>query len=340
MSLTKYLKNPPEVSIVVCHHTGSLLFGFLDSVFKSTNVKFEVIVMTSNEKLATDGIKNCLVFHHEGLPAAKRNAGARVAKGKFIAFFDDDVEISPDCLWHLKNGLGPSIGMVYGKLWNMEHKDRFDEAGSFLTTTGFLWSRAGQNDKDMGQFNEEEYVLAGKSASCMVKADVFKRVGGFDEDFGILGEETDLSWRIWLYGKSVLYVPTATGYHAFNTKFKPAKQFYTSKRVHYNGCRNYITMLIKNLGKEHLWIVSLHILIWFGAGTAMVCTGKISAGSNILTGLFSTITTFSSILQKRNKIQRNRKINESDLWPLIFRKAPRGYYVRRFCRYLRIGLHG
>lgn len=340
MNSTGYSGQSNEVSVVVCHHTGKLLDGFIKSITKSENVKYEVIVMTSDEKLAMEGIKDCLVFHHTGLPAAKRNAGARIARGKYLAFFDDDVEIDDLCLYWLKDSIKGQTAMTYGKLWNMEHRNRFDEAGSFMTSTGFLWSRAGQNDIDTGQYNKEEYVLAGKSASCMVLKDVFKKVGGFDEDFGILGEETDLSWRIWLSGKRVLYVPTATGYHAFNTRFKPVEKHYTSRRVQFNGCKNYLTMLIKNLGREHLWIIPFHTMVWFFAGLAMIGTLKIRQGINIWKGLASVLSDMSKNLKKREKIQEQRQINECDLWPIIYRTTPRRYYIGRFLRYIRIGLHG
>lgn len=334
------LSNKPDISVIVCHHVGELLYGFLTSLSKSTDVSYEVIVMTSNEELSLQGIKGCLVFHHIGLPAAKRNAGARIARGKYIAFFDDDVEIDPLCLYHLKDGIKSNVAMSYGRLWNMEHRNRFDEAGGYLTWTGFIWSRAGQNDIDTGQYSKDELIFAGKSASCMVRKDVFKNIGGFDEEFGILGEESDLSWRVWLSGKQVLYTPQATGYHAFNTRFKPVTKHYTNERVFCNGCRNYITMLIKNLGREHLWIVPLHMMIWFFAAFAMIITGKIAQGLNILKGLLYCFTNMSAIFSKRKKIQENRKVDESDIWPLIYSKTPRGYYRTRFLRYITLGLHG
>ncbi len=334
----------PEISIIACHHKGDFIFEFIDSVRTTTEFRgqrAEIIVVTSDEALADKGISDCQVFYNTGLPTEKRNLGVRVSRGKYIGFFDDDVIISPNCLKELKRALAPKdVGMTYGKLWNMEHRDRFDEAGGFITSTGFIWSRAGQNDLDAGQFDKEEPILAGKSASCMIKRDVFNNVGGFDEDFGILGEETDLSWRVWLSGRQVLFVPSATGYHAFNTKFKPATEYYTSKRVHYNGCRNYITMLIKNLGWGHLCIIPIHIGVWFCAAIAMLITGKASQGLNIFRGLFYVLVNLRKILTKRKSIQERRVHNESDIWPLIHRATPRGYYTQRFCRYISLGLHG
>lgn len=302
----------------------------------------EIIVVTSDDALAEKGISDCIVIYNEGMPAEKRNVGARVARAPILGFFDDDVEIEPDCLTYFINALVSyqEIGMVYGKLHNAEKKNCFDEAGGYLTSTGFIWSRAGQNDLDTGQYDTPEPILAGKSASCAIRKDVFVKVGGFDEDFGILGEETDLSWRVWLSAKEVWFIPRAEGVHYFNTRWKPPGDYYTSKRVHYNGCRNYLTMLIKNLGRGHLWVVPIHGLIWFCAGIAMLFTGKANQGLNLLRGLGCAITDLGRTLRKRKKIQESRKIDERDLWPKIYRQAPRGYYKQRFCRYLSIGLHG
>lgn len=332
----------PQVSAILCHHKGDFVYKAVESIKSSIGVTFEIIVVTSDDELASNGIRGCLVINNYGGPAEKRNVGSRLAKGELLAFFDDDVEIEPDCLkWFVYQLEPKEVGMVYGKLWNMEHRDRFDEAGGYLTWTGFIWSRAGQNDIDFGQFNYNVQILAGKSASCMVKADVFNEVGGFDEDFWILGEETDLSWRIYLRGYSNLFTPAAKGYHAFNTRFKPAREFYTSKRVHFNGCRNYVTMLIKNLEARNLWrILPFHILVWVASGIGMIITGKFGQGLNILKGLGYVARNLPMILEKRRKIQEKRERTDAELWPYIFRRAPKGYYKQRFLRYLSIGLHG
>lgn len=329
----------PEISVIVCHHRGDFLDTFIPSVRASLAATYEIIIITSDENLKAPG---CLIYVSQAMPAEKRNIGARLAKAPILGFFDDDVEIDKYCLLQFVEFLvrTKDAGMVYGKLHNAERQDRFDEAGGFLTSTGFIWSRAGQNDIDTGQFDKCERILAGKSASCAIRKDVFDKVGGFDEGFGILGEETDLSWRVWLAGYGVWFDPFAKGIHYFNTMWKPANEYYTSKRVHFNGCKNYLAMLIKNLGREHLWIVPVHATIWFFAGIVMVITFKARQGANILKALLYTMVRLPILFTSRRVIQERRKINESDLWPQIYRKAPRGYYSQRFFRYLRIGLHG
>jgi len=342
-----------EVSVIVCHHKGDFINGFLDSIHASvTNFPFEIIVVSSDEKfdiskiLPIEGnLISVSSIYSEELPATKRNLGALHAQGKYLAFFDDDVEVDYSCLaWFhdsMENSRDKGVRMGYGKLHNAEFTTRFDEAGSFLTWTGFLWSRAEQNIEDKGQFDTEEYILAGKSASCIVDKNVFYQVGGFDKDFGILGEETDLSWRIWLRGYSVIFVPQARGVHYFNTKFKPSTTFYTAKRVFYNGCRNYITMLMKNLGTvRFLTILPVHVTIWFLAGVAKLLTGKVEDGRNIFLGLWYVLSHFSYVMRKRNIVQSTRVQKEKDLIPIIMKSPKPSYYFYRFCRYIKGSVHG
>ena len=315
----------PKVSVVVCYHTQDFINEFLASLRHST-IDYELILM--------DG---------KGLPAKKRNDGVKKSTGDYIAFFDDDVEIAPFCLQTFRDYLDKhqDVGMVYGKLWNAERTDNFDEAGGYLTRTGFIWSRAGQNDLDVGQYDTACAIFAGKSASCMIRRDTFNAVGGFDEEFGILGEETDLSWRVWLSGLAVHYVPEARGYHWFNTKRKDKNRHYTNDRIYFNGCRNYITMLIKNLGRHNLWrIVPIHVVIWFGVGLVMIITLKVREGMGIIRGLWYVLRNRSLICSKRQQVQEKRKVSDEELWDSIYRPTPRGYYRRRALRYLTLGVHG
>lgn len=332
-----------KVSAILCHHKGNLIHKAVESLKASLGVDLEIIVVSSD----TDCVKhywdvkgvNCV--YSQGGPAYKRNVGYRFSNHPLIAFFDDDIEVRPYTVYEMALRLmDPKIGMVFGKLLNMEFHDRFDEAGSFLTWSGFLYARAESGIQDRGQFDEECHVLAGKSASCMIHRKVFSEVGMFDESYEILGEETDLAWRVWLYGYKVLYVPSSVTFHAFNTKFKPA-DMYTPKRVYFNGCRNYISMLLTNLGKYELIIpVVTQFVVWFSAGCGFLITGKREAGVNVFRGLGWVITHMKSILSKRRKVQSVRKISDRDLMAIVRFNPPMGYYVKRFLSYVRTGRHG
>lgn len=332
------------ISVIICHHIGALIDNAIKTVLLSKDVKFEVIVATSNQgdvlrlKSKFPEIK---VIEIQGEPANKRNVATKFATGDYFAFFDDDVEVEPYTLFYLyRSILDTQTGMVYGKLLNMEFRNRFDEAGSFLTWSGFLFARCESGIEDVGQFDSSCPILAGKSASCIVRRNTFWKVGGFDSAFGILGEETDLSWRIWLLGYKVMYCPKSVAFHAFNTRFKPAT-FYNPRRVYFNGCRNYISMLITNLSVKNLIIPLLtQTLVWFVAAIGMILTGKFEAGRYIFEGMGYVISNLDGIIEKRKFVQNMRTVPDRTLLPMITHNPPLSYYVKRLIHYIKTGRHG
>lgn len=323
---------------------GDLVYGAIDSLLKSRDVEFEIILATSEKhriRSFQERYPSILVIDIDGQPARKRNIATRFAMGDYFAFFDDDVHVTPYTLYFLlreceKDG----VGMVYGKLLNMEFRNRFDEAGSFLTWSGFLYARCESGIEDKGQFEDTVPVLAGKSASCIVRRKAFWGVGGFDESFGILGEETDLSWRIWLRGMKVMFCPKSVTYHAFNTRFKPA-DFYTPARVYFNGCRNYIAMLLANLGIANLIVPLItQTLVWLGAGVGFAITGKFEASKNIFKAFGYLAVNFNRIIRKRRDVQSSRVLKDFQLLPIITHNPPLSYYIKRFLHYIATGRHG
>lgn len=329
------------VSIIICHHQGrTLLLNSVKSLLASAEVQFEIIIATSDPTLKeVDGAK---VVEIQGGPAHKRNIASRFAEGDYIAFFDDDIEAMPHAVFYmLKELKKPGVGVVFGKLLNMEYPDRFDEAGSFVTSSGFLWARAESGCQDVGQYESITPVLAGKSASMMIHRRVIWEVGGFDASYEILGEETDLAWRVWLAGYSVLFVPQSVTYHAFGTKFKP-QNMYTKQRVFFNGCRNYLTMTYTNWGRRR-WIIPLlcQLMVWTTAGIGFFITGKREEAKNIFRGIAYFFRNIRPIWHTRYRTQRKlRKISDSVLLPLIQRNPPVRYYINRFFSYIKQAKHG
>lgn len=330
------------VSVILCHHTGNFVPACIESLRKSVGVEAEIIVVTSDQKAKFEHAKT--VYANVG-PSQKRNIGAEHARSEYLFFLDDDTEVDPHFLFHMKNGLNERrIGMVYGKTLNMERRNMLDNAGSYLTWTGFLWAREESGFiEDKGQFDKPEYIFAGKGAAMALRRDTFERVGGFDPVYEILAEETDISWKVWFIGEKVLWVPKAVLYHAFNTKFKPWNYFYTNKRVYYNGCRNYILMLAKFLEVPNLIkMLAIHAPVWFFAGLFMLLTGKYEAGWLIWKGLLYHLNqkNIKDTLERRKETQKLRTKSDKELFKLILKQPRIGFYVSRFFHYIKTGRHG
>ena len=245
----------------------------------------------------------------------------------------------------MKNALDqPSVGMAYGKTLNMERRTMLDNAGSFLTWTGFLWAREESGViEDKGQFDQQEYIFAGKGAAMALRRDTFEKVDGFDPIYEILAEETDISWKVWFIGQKVIWVPTAVLYHAFNTKWKPWNYYYTNKRVYFNGCRNYILMLAKGLEAHNFWrIIPLHFTVWFLAGFGMLLTGKFEAGWLIWKGLLYHLNPINikDTLIRRKLMQNLRTKSDIALFKYIMKQPKLSFYWNRFWHYIKTGKHG
>ena len=94
------LQEEVALSVIICNHVkGVLLDRCLDSVRKSKQVKYEVIVVSSIPSI--DLGEDVMVIHSVEGPAYKRNLASRFARGKYLVFLDDDVELSTYCLYHL-----------------------------------------------------------------------------------------------------------------------------------------------------------------------------------------------------------------------------------------------
>ena len=327
------------ISVILCHHTGLFIHKCVESIRKSIGVHYEIIIITSDSYLKVEGAK--VYYFNEG-PAGKRNLGACYARGDYLAFFDDDTILDPNCLeqmqWNLQ--IDRNWGMVYSKLLTMG-TNRFDDAGSHLGSWGFLIERS-KNVEDIAQFDYKVSILAGKSASCMIKRNVFEHIGGFDTDFFMFGEETDLSWRVWLAGYQVAFVPSAVTYHAFNTPLKDVKQFYSQKTIHYHGCKNYITMLIKNLEWQNLiFILPKHLLVWCLVGFIFVLKGEFQKAGYTFRGIGYNLWHIRAILYKKRALNCFIRIKkDKDIAQYIFSATPFSYYVNRFLTYIKQGRSG
>ena len=334
----------PDVAFVVCHHTGRLIDRCLASVVQTVGVTYETVVITSDPTYTTDRARQ---YYVEGGPAHKRNVGVTLTRAPIIIFLEDDVEISPYCAYEFWKFLGanPKCAMGFAKIYKMEEgrRDEFDDAGAWITWTGFLWSRAGNYQRDTGQFEANQQCLAGKSATCVIRRRAFNSSGGFDKDYYILGEETDLAWRCWLRGWECWYVPSAVSWHAFGCeRLKPKKDYYVDERVFYRGASNYVSLLLTNCSAGTLWTtLPVHLLGWLWAAAGFALTGQTSASRLVLAGLWDgLVRRLPSTLRKRQSVQSSRRVSERVLRRTILYRPSWTYYLTRLSRYWTTQQHG
>lgn len=119
------------VSVILCtFNRAHLVPRAIASVIRQTHQPLELIVVddgsSDNTKEAVKGFSDPRISyirheHNQGLPAS-RNTGIRAAKGKFIAFIDDDDEWVPDKLAKQLQAIGSREAVLCGAIGsNGEH---------------------------------------------------------------------------------------------------------------------------------------------------------------------------------------------------------------------------
>lgn len=336
----------PVLSVIIPHHVGRhLLEKCLATVASSVGVSFEVLVITSDPTYYVPAPMEHWVqwYYVEGGPAHKRNVGVQHSRGKYLVFLDDDTELSPYTLYEFSHGFQalPQASMLFARIYNGERRSELDDCGSWLTPTGFLYARASKRNISHDELMRPVPCLASKSAGCAIRREAFYAAGGFDASYYILGEETDLAWRVWLNGGMVYYWPHAVLWHYFDTIRKPVADYYTIRRVHTYGCRNYLSLLWTNLGTTRLaTIFPMHLLAWLISALGFTLRGRGRRGLAIMRGMFEFARNLPGVQRKRRQVQSTRVISDASLMKKVMIPVPLSYYPQRMLRYLVNTVHG
>lgn len=169
----------------------------------------EIIVVP--DRLPAESLPAAIrLLPYPGGPAAKRDAAARHAHGQILAFLDDDAYPRAD--W-LKRALphfteaavaavgGPAVTPPREGLWA-------DVSGAVLTS----WLGSGPTRRRYWPTGTVRAIDDWPSVNLLVRADVFRRVGGFDTDYWP-GEDTKLCLDIVQAGGRLRYDPAVVCYH-------------------------------------------------------------------------------------------------------------------------------
>ncbi|MCX7919873.1 MAG: glycosyltransferase family 2 protein [bacterium] len=344
------VNTPSLVSIIiVSYNAKEYLISCIEACLQSKYQPIEIIVVDNGSSDGTIAIIHGKYANNPHIilipleknygPAYARNRGIEYAKGKYFAFLDNDTK--PDVNWLIPlievMEQDKSIAACQCKLLLMQEPNRIDYVGDYLSQYGFLVQEVQGGELDVGQAENMKEILSAKSAAMVARADVVREIGGFDEDYFIYVEETDLGWRMWLKGYRVVYIPSSIVYHAFGTTSKFYPDF-ANYNVRFHGCKNYILTLYKNFGRWYIWrVLPLHIGLWLAIACWLMVKGQGRDSYLILKGIWWNIMHLPSSRKKRKLIQKSRKVTDTELIPHILRKRPLKYFYQKLATPHKVG---
>lgn len=198
------------------------------SIQKTSAYKnYEILIIENNS--ATEEIfqyyeeleqqENIRVAVWEGIfnYSAINNYGASLAKGQYLLFLNNDVEIiTPD--W-MEEMLGhcqrPEVGAVGAKLYYPDHT--IQHAGCILGIGGIAGNMfTGMPGNRTGYLHKAsiQQDLSVVTAACMMtRARTFQEAGGFTEELAVAFNDVDLCLKIRNLGYLVVYNPYVELYH-------------------------------------------------------------------------------------------------------------------------------
>jgi len=333
----------PSVSIVIVNYNGKkYIEQCVKSVLSTNYPNFEVIVVDNgSEDASVESLKKKygnrirIICNERNLgPAEARNIAAIKSQAEILAFLDNDC--MPDKEW-LREAIkyyieDKKIGASQCKLILAEKNEGLiDSIGYYMGQFGFLVQRVPLGKvKDEGQFNYSTKIFGTKSAGMLIRKKVFDEINGFDPDYFIYMEETDLCWRVWLRGYVVIFTPASKVIHFSGTtkKILPSTSEYL---LYFHGSKNYIMTLIKNCETRQLiTTVPINIIIWLGMVIGMTIKRRSDVAAYVLAGVVWNIKNMSNTINKRKEIQAYKM---NDVPDEVIKNKPLSYYLEVFGRF-------
>jgi O-antigen biosynthesis protein len=213
----------PVATIVIPVHTGlDITARCLRAILENTkNISYEVIVVDDCSDTETARLlRRCrnvrLLVNERNLGYLRSvNRGAEAARGRAIVLLNNDTEPQPDWLIALvrRAEADADIGIVLPKL--IFPTGILQEAGSIVWQDGNAWNYGCGDDPELPAYNYVREVDYGSAAALLIKADVWREIGGFDERYvPAYYEDADLCFAARALGRRVVYEPRACVMHA------------------------------------------------------------------------------------------------------------------------------
>jgi len=152
------------------------------------------------------------------------NVGARVARGEVLVFLNPDTIVQPGWCAALVEALGePDVGLATAMILLRDDPTRVNAFGNQMHVSGLTECRGLGDHRDA--YTSVEDVTAVSGAAFAIRRDVFEDLGGFDEDFFLYLDDTDLSMRARLAGYRCVGVPSSAVYHKYAHRWCPEKTY-------------------------------------------------------------------------------------------------------------------
>lgn len=303
-----------KIAVVILNWNGKkYLEKFLPFVYKYNTPGTEIIVADNDSQ---DDSINFLKSNYPQVRIIQNTVNGGFAKGyndalklidaEYYILLNSDVEVSDNWIPPLIDMMDKDLNIAacQPKIKSFDNRKYFEHAGAgggYIDKYGFAFCRGRIFDtieEDLGQYDDTREIFWATGACLFIRAELFHKAGGFDEDFFAHMEEIDICWQLKNMGYKIMYSPRSAIYHVGGGTLK-----YSSPGKTYLNFRNNLYLLYKNLPENKLYpVVFFRLVIDSIAGFKFLFEGNFRHFTAVIKAHFSFYKNFRKIAAKRKKI--------------------------------------
>jgi len=326
------IKSIKKVAVVILNFNGeNYLKKFLPSVFNYTNKNICEIFIIDNHSsdnsikfLNNNYPKIKIIRHKKNYGFAKGyNKGLKNINSEYFVLLNNDVEVTKNWLEPMLNKMEKNhfIGTCQPKILSYNEKNKFEHAGAcggYLDFLGYPFCRGrifDHTEEDKGQYDDDQETFWSSGSCFMIRNQLFKNIGGFDEEFFAHMEEIDLCWRLRKEGYMNYCFPNSIVYHLGGGTLS----YETSKKAYLNF-RNNLIMITKNEKRIYLLLkLPLRFILDFTASLRFLIFKKsFMSFLSIIRAYIYLIINFPKYIINKRKDIGNRSLIRNKIIPVEY----------------------
>jgi GT2 family glycosyltransferase len=199
----------------------------------------------------------------------------------------------------------PTAGIATAQIRLLREPELVNSAGGAIHFLGLGWAIGYR--QPASRFSTGRDVAAASGAAMALRAETFVSLGGFTEELFLYHEDADLSWRCWMAGERVVYVPEAVVLHDYEFSRHPEKLHYLE--------RNRLALVLTCYETRTLWLLAPALLAFEAGMLALsAAQGWLPAKVAGWTWLFRHRRW---LRQQRSRCQKQRRRRDAALAGLL-----------------------
>ena len=326
---TPAIEAPPVVVSIVVYQPCPWLDEVLEALANQdyTNLQTLFFVQSGSEG-TSDRIRHFLpssvIRQVEGNPGfgPLMNEVGRLVEGDggFFCFMHDDVALDTNAISCMIEEMFRSNAAVVGpKMVMWDDVTVLQSVGLGADRIGDINPLVKSGEKDQQQHDAVRDVFLLPSACLLVRADLFREIGGFSPDIALFGEDLDFCWRAHLSGARVLVVPTARARH--RAEMNASRSIATMSALE---ARHRVRTVATLSGRIQLPVVMMQLLLMAIARMFIgVFNGTFREAQSSLRASVAVILDVGYIVRRRAEVRPYRRIPAAEIHDLQSRGSAR-----------------